>query len=373
MTNLPRAVVFTCLFLPAYGYTQANSDFKVITVTELFGIPWGMTFTSDHALLVTERDGALALINTRTGKQKSVSGLPDDIHFQGQGGLLDVAISPDFKETAWVYFSYSKAVEGLGATTLARAKLNGLTLTAWQDLLVTQSRTHAGAHFAGRIAFDQQGHVFMSIGDRGTRANGQNLKTHAGSIIRLKLNGEIPADNPFVGDDSALAEIWSVGHRNPQGLFFNSDTQQFWSNEHGPRGGDEINIIQKGRNYGWPIISYGKEYAIPFAVGEGTHKQGMEQPLKVFTPSIAPSSLMLYTGNAFPDWKGQLFSGALKLQHLNKVTLDDANQAVDETRLLSDLNERIRNVIQGLDDLIYLSTDSGKILQLSPKLNTKPR
>ena len=156
-------------------------------------------------------------------------------------------------------------------------------------------------------------------------------------------------------------------------MFFNSDTQQFWSNEHGPRGGDEINIIQKGRNYGWPIISYGKEYAIPFAVGEGTHKQGMEQPLKVFTPSIAPSSLMLYTGNAFPDWKGQLFSGALKLQHLNKVTLDDANQAVDETRLLSDLNERIRNVIQGLDDLIYLSTDSGKILQLSPKLNTKPR
>jgi glucose/arabinose dehydrogenase len=349
------------------SYGQDNHKFEVSKVAELFGIPWGMVFISEHELLVTERDGTLTLIDTKTGKNHPLSGLPMDIHHQGQGGLLDVAISPDFQQTSWVYFSYSKTVDGLGATTLARAKLNEFHLTDWQDLLVTQSRTRAGAHFAGRIAFDSQGHVFMSIGDRGARANAQNLKNHAGTILRLQLDGQTPDDNPFVDDDSILSEIWTYGHRNPQGLFFNLETNQLWSNEHGPRGGDEINLIEKGKNYGWPVISYGKEYASPFAVGEGTHKVGMEQPLKVYIPSIAPSSLMQYMGNAFPAWKGQLFSGALKLRHLNKVTPSNTDKMIDETHLLTSLNERIRNVIEGPHGLIYIATDSGKILKLSPK------
>jgi glucose/arabinose dehydrogenase len=371
MRSLGYSLLLCYFLLPVRGFSQDSESFKVATVAELFGIPWGMAFVSDNGLLVTERDGTLSLINVQTGEQNPLSGLPDDIHFQGQGGLLDVAISPDFKATAWVYFSYSKAVDGLGATTLARAKLNGLNLVDWQDLLITKSRTRSGAHFAGRIAFDHQDHVFMSIGDRGVRANGQDLKTHAGSIIRLELDGAIPADNPFVNDKIALPEIWSYGHRNPQGLFFNPAAQQLWSNEHGPRGGDEINLIHKGLNYGWPIISYGKEYSSPFSVGEDTHKKGMEQPLKVYTPSIAPSSLMQYSGSAFPAWAGQLFSGALKLQHLNKITFDDGLQVIDETRLLVSLNDRIRHVIEGPDGLIYLSTDSGQILKLSPKSDKK--
>lgn len=371
MRTLGYSLFFYYLLLPISGFSQDNVDFKVTTVAELFGVPWGMTFISDAELMVSERDGTLSIINIKTTEITPLSGLPEDIHFQGQGGLLDVATPPHFEKTAWIYFSYSKNVNGLGATTLARAKLDELALTDWQDLLVSQSRTRSGAHFAGRIAFDHQGHVFMSIGDRGMRENGQNLKTHAGSIIRLALDSSIPADNPFVNDKAVLPEIWSYGHRNPQGLFFNPATQQLWSNEHGPRGGDEINLIHKGLNYGWPVISYGKEYGSPLAVGEGTHRKGMEQPLKVYTPSIAPSSLMQYSGAAFPAWTGQLFSGALKLQHLNKISLDDARQVIDESRMLVSLNEPIRHVIEGPDGLIYLSTDSGQILKLSPNPDKK--
>ena len=371
MERLLRLLLACFLFIPLLSHGQDSYPFKITQVAELFGIPWGMTFVSEHKLLVTERDGALTLIDTQTGKTSSLTGLPKDIHHQGQGGLLDAAISPDFEQTNWVYFSYSKNVDGLGATTLARAKLDKLRLIDWQDLLVTQSRTRTGAHFAGRIAFDDQGHVFMSIGDRGARANAQNLKNHAGTIIRLRLDGQLPDDNPFINDDSALPEIWTYGHRNPQGLFFNLETKQLWSNEHGPRGGDEINLIKKGKNYGWPTISYGKEYASPFAVGEGTHKTGMEQPLKVYIPSIAPSSLMQYRGDAFPAWKGQLFSGALKLRHLNKVVPSNTSKIIDETRLLNALDERIRNVIEGPDSLIYIATDSGKILSLSPNSNSE--
>ena len=371
MQRLLRPLLACFLLIPLLSFGQDNSPFKITQIAELFGIPWGMTFISEHKLLVTERDGTVTLISTFTGKNHALTGLPDDVHHQGQGGLLDAAISPDFKRTSWVYFSYSKTVKGLGATTLARAKLSEFHLTDWHDLLVTESRTRAGAHFAGRIAFDHQGHVFMSIGDRGARANAQNLKNHAGTIIRLQLDGQIPDDNPFINNDSALPEIWTYGHRNPQGLFFNLETKQLWSNEHGPRGGDEINLIEKGKNYGWPNISYGKEYASPFAVGEGTHKAGMEQPLKVYIPSIAPSSLMQYRGDTFPAWKGQLFSGALKGRHLNKVTPRNTSKMADETRLLNALNERIRNVIEGPDGLIYIATDSGKILRLSPRLNSE--
>ena len=366
--KIKRTGYFLIFLLLGLGQVQATQkdNYKITTVATDMGIPWAMAFVSNDTLLVTDRDGYLTQLDLTTGKKTDISGLPWDILSLGQGGLLDVALPPNYAKSAWIYFSYSKDIKGQGTTTLARAKLEGHTLIDWQDIFVSKSISRKYIHFAGRITFDDQGHVFLSIGDRGVRPNAQDLTNHAGSIIRLRHDGRVPTDNPFVGNDQILDEIWSYGHRNPQGLWFNARTQHLWSIEHGPRGGDEINLIQKGRNYGWPIISYGKEYMTPFAVGEGTHKEGMEQPIKVFTPSIAPSSLIQYQGDAFPNWKGNLLSGALKLRHLNRVVLDKNNQAIEEIRLLESLNARIRALIENTDGLLYLSTDDGKILRLEP-------
>jgi glucose/arabinose dehydrogenase len=223
---------------------DAPNLFKVTTLAKDLGVPWGMAFLSPNSLLITEREGYLLRLDLKSGKTTDIDGLPWDILVLGQGGLLDVAIDKTSPTSNWIYFSYSKNVDGQGATTLARAKLANNTLVDWQDLLVSKSRSPTSYHFAGRLAFDQQGHVFMSIGDRGIRNNAQDLSNHAGTIIRLNLDGSVPPDNPFIHDDAVLPEIWTYGHRNPQGLFFNSVTQQFWSNEHGPRGGDEINLIK---------------------------------------------------------------------------------------------------------------------------------
>lgn len=328
-------------------------------------IPWGMSFIAPDEILFTERHGSLGIVNTGSGQVRRVSGLPE-IMAQGQGGLMDVAVPADFLQQGWIYFTYSKNVKGEGATTLARSRLKNDRLYQWQDLLVTQSTTDSGLHYGSRIAFDDSGYVYFGVGDRGTRSSAQNLKTHAGSILRLKRNGDIPRDNPFYNNAAALPEIWSYGHRNPQGLVWDSRNQRLWGIEHGPRGGDELNLIEKGKNYGWPIISYGKEYWGPISVGEGTHKTGMMQPVKYFVPSIAPGSLLLYHGDIFPTWKGSLFSGALKLRHLNRIILDEDGKAVAEERLLQDLDERIRALAQGPEGLLYFSTDSGKIFVLRP-------
>ena len=194
----------------------------------------------------------------------------------------------------------------------------------------------------------------------------QDLSNHAGSILRLTLDGKVPPENPFVNQKDKRAEIWSYGHRNPQGLLFDTNKKLLWEIEHGPRGGDEINLIKKGHNYGWPVVSHGKEYWGPVSVGEGTEKPGMESPKKVYVPSIAPGSLLLYQGNAFPQWRGNLFAGALKLQHLNRVVVSDENQLIDEERLLENLNERIRALTESPQGWIYFSTDSGKIMRIRP-------
>jgi glucose/arabinose dehydrogenase len=207
--------------------------------------------------------------------------------------------------------------------------------------------------------------VFFSVGDRGKRANAQDLKNHAGSILRLNMDGSVPADNPYVRHGNIKPEIWSFGHRNPQGLFFDQKTGFLWSNEHGPRGGDEINLIRVGANYGWPIVSHGKEYWAPLSVGEATSKEGMEDPAKVYIPSIAPSSLLIYRGQLFKDWEGDFLSTALALRHLNNVRLQSGE--VFETRFLEDLNERMRDVIEMQDGSLMISTDSGRILNIRPK------
>lgn len=340
-------------------------NFQLQQLASGLGVPWGLAFISADELLITERDGIARILHTRSGKMQKISGLPA-VYAEGQGGLLDVAVAPDYAQYPWLYFTYSKSINGQGATTLARAQLQHNRLQQWQDLLVTTSGTDTSQHFGSRIAFDDQGHVYFGVGDRGERPNAQNLQNHAGSILRLQRNGALPADNPFIGQADALPEIWSYGHRNPQGLVWDNTHQRLWEIEHGPRGGDEINLIEKGQNYGWPVISYGKEYWGPVAVGEGTERAGMQQPVKVYDPSIAPGSLLYYSADAFPEWQGNLFAGALKLRHLNRITLNEKGAAIAEERLLQDLGERIRALAQSPEGWLYFSTDSGKIFVLRP-------
>lgn len=356
----------TCLLaLSANADIDRDKDLKIQKLASGLSVPWGMAVLPDNQLLITQRGGKLTRLSPTSGDTVDITGLPGDIRIGGQGGLFDVRLSPDYADSGWIYFSYNKDVDGQGATTLSTARLESNKLVDWQDLIVTRSRTGNDVHFGGRIAFDRQGHVFLSLGDRGERENGQNLDTHAGSILRLNLDGSVPEDNPFVGDDRALPEIWSYGHRNVQGLFYNTETRLLWAQEHGPRGGDEINLVEPGKNYGWPEISYGKEYWAPLAVGD-EHRDGMEQPVKMYDPSIAPSGLVQYQGELFKNWQGKLLSGAMKLQHLNIVTLNHNNEAVDEKRLLRSLNSRIRNVIEAPDGAILVGTDAGQIYRITP-------
>ena len=343
-----------------------DMSYQVEQLAEGLGIPWAMTFITSDNLLITERHGKLKLLNIETKKISDISGVPE-VFAKGQGGLLDVTVSPDYATDRWLYFTYSKVLEEGATTVLARAQLVKNQLLAWQDLLVTHAVSDATQHFGSRIAFDQTGHVFFGVGDRGERSNAQNLSNHAGTIMRLNLDGSVPTDNPFFGRDKVLPEIWSVGHRNPQGLVFDQSRQILWEIEHGPRGGDEINIIRPGLNYGWPVISRGKEYWGPFDVGEATQKEGMEQAIKYYIPSIAPSSLLVYQGKAFPKWRGDLFAGALVLTHLNRIQLDASGKEIKEERLLEELGERIRSLEESEQGWLYLSTDSGKILRILPR------
>ena len=377
MVNLLYKIIsfifYCCISLPvssALPTIQSESMIlRLEQVADGLGIPWGMSFLSANHLLVTERNGAVRLveigIDSVRGRVSQLNNVPD-VLAKGQGGMLDIAVSPNYKKDGWIYFTYVKEVKGQGATVLSRAKLVARTFSNWQELLVTKSTTKESRHFGSRIAFDEHGHVFFAVGDRGVRKNAQDLSNHAGSIIRLNLDGSVPEDNPFSKNKQLLPEVWSYGHRNPQGMAYDAENERLWSIEHGPRGGDEINLIHPGANYGWPTISYGKEYWGPIAVGEGTHGEGMEQPVKVYTPSIAPGSLLLYSGNALPDWKGNLLSGALKLHHINRIVLSKQGGVLKEERLLEDLDERIRALAQSPQGWLYFSTDSGKIFRLRP-------
>ena len=350
-------------------------QFRVEKVAQGLGVPWGMAFLNSSQIIFTERSGKIKILTLAPQTTASIielQGVPI-VNATEQGGMLDVAVPDDFKPGDWIYFTYTKrhqastvTTQTRTVTTLARAKRNGQRLLQWTELLVTRSATDTSRHFGSRITFDDKGHLFFTVGDRGVRSNGQDLSTHAGSVLRLNRDGSVPADNPFVGVKATLPEIWSYGHRNPQGLVYDSDNNRLWMIEHGPRGGDEINLIAAGANYGWPVISYGKEYWGPFQVGEGTHKTGMEQPVKYYVPSIAPGSLLRYSGNAFPKWQGNLLAGALKLTHINRISLDTQGHAVGEERLLQDLNERVRALAESPEGWLYFSTDSGLILRLRP-------
>ncbi len=383
MARFPHSLILTSLISISLCYgswlhagplnvprIDGNTSFQLEEVASGLDIPWGMAFISNTELLITERSGSIKKLDLQHNSITPISGAAE-VLAEGQGGLLDVAVPPDFRDGDWIYFTYSKSLKRQGVTTLARARLKGKRLRRWQDLLITRSASNTSRHFGSRIAFDGEGHLFFGIGDRGVRPNGQDLSSHAGSILRVNLDGTVPDDNPFMSSPAInthkpLAEIWSYGHRNPQGISYDPDSKRLWVIEHGPRGGDEINLIQPGANYGWPVISYGKEYWGPVSVGEDTKKTGMEQPTVVYIPSIAPASLLRYSGKAFPQWTGNLFSGALKLRHLNRIQLNKNGDAIAEEWLLTRLKSRIRALAESPQGWIYLSTDSGRILRIRP-------
>lgn len=357
-----RHIIFSTVFVSALSAaeivtsgTHLAEAYEVEKVASGLTLPWAMTFVDSETLLVNSRLGASTLINLATGREQVVAGLPE-IWAQGQGGLLDVVQGPN----DWLYFTYSKPNGPEAATTLARAKLDGAELVQWHDLLVTDSMSTSGQHFGSRIAIVGE-HVYFTIGDRGDRDNGQNTANHAASIVRLNVDGSVPADNPFVGEPAIRDEIYSYGHRNPQGIDYDPVTKTLWSIEHGPRGGDEINIIRPGANYGWPVVSWGKEYWGPFNVGEPESTPGYEDPEKIYVPSIAPSSLVVYRGEAFPNWQGSLFAAALVQQHLNHVVGDE------EYRLFEAFNERMRALT--VDDVgrLLIATDNGNIYRVQPR------
>ncbi|MBO1924412.1 PQQ-dependent sugar dehydrogenase [Thiomicrorhabdus sp. 6S3-12] len=340
-----------------------ENPFAIETMAENLGVVWAMDALDKETFIFTVRSGKAGLLELNTGKVIWLSGLPE-VHAQSQGGLLDVAVPPDYVSGGWIYFTYSKPGLLQAKTTLARAKLKNHSLTTWQDLLVSDSASLRNIHFGSRIAFDGKGHLFFSIGDRGMRSPAQDLSNHMGSILRLKMDGSVPKDNPFVSRRNAMNEIWSYGHRNPQGLYYDPASDRLWEIEHGPRGGDEINLIEKGQNYGWPEVSRGKEYFADIDVGV-KYQAGMQEPRKVYIPSIAPSDLLVYSGREFPQWNGDLLTGALKLRHLNHVVLDSDGNPLSENRYLQGLNQRIRSLALDHDGRIFISTDLGTIYRLT--------
>jgi aldose sugar dehydrogenase len=349
----------------------ASSAGALLVETVASGLehPWGLAFLPDGRMLVTERPGRLRLVSAGGQVSQPLVGLPR-IAARGQGGLLDVVIDPGFAENRQIYLAFAEPRENnAAATAVVKARLNlaGTALEAVTPIFQQQPAGNTGRHFGSRLVFGRDGTLFISTGDRGNmEMSAQDPATHIGKIIRIRTDGSVPADNPFVGRAGYRPEIWSMGHRNPQGAALHPTTGALWTIEHGARGGDEINIPQKGLNYGWPVITYGIDYS-GRKIGEGQSKPGLEQPVHYWDPSIAPSGALFYTADRYRGWRGSLFTGGLAGQVLMRVTLD-GNKVTGEERLLREISERIRDVRQGPDGLIYLLTDAtnGRILRLRP-------
>ena len=342
-------------------------------LTENQDVIWAMSFIDDDHILFTERKGQFKILNINNKKIYAISGSPQ-VYESGQGGLMDIALHPDFSKNKKVYFTYSKKIGRKQTTALAQGVFAGMEekkITQVKDIFLVKPFVSSSIHFGSRLVFDKNGFLFMAMGDRHQRHKAQDLSTHLGKVLRLTDEGKAPQDNPFYKmRNKNKAEIWSFGHRNPQGLYIHPETEELWEQEHGPKGGDEINLIKKGLNYGWPIITYGREYWGP-RIGEGFVKKGLEQPVKYYVPSIAPCGLLIYSGKKFKKWKGHFFSGALVLAHLNRLKISQKNIVKEEERLLSSLGLRVREVIEGPKGFIYVSTDDGKILRLQPTVQKK--
>ncbi|MEJ2470554.1 MAG: PQQ-dependent sugar dehydrogenase [Desulfuromonadales bacterium] len=341
-------------------------DLRIVEIATGLEHPWSLAFLPNGDILVTERPGRLRLISEGRLVSQPIVGLPP-IAARGQGGLLDIALHPDFADNHLVYFSYAGAGDGGVGTEVARGKFLGNRLEEVEVIFRMQPKSETGRHFGSRLVFDREGFLYITLGDRGERERAQRPDDHAGSVIRLHDDGRVPEDNPFVDQPDWLPEIYSLGHRNMQGAALHPPTGRLWTHEHGPQGGDEINIIRPGINYGWPVITYGVNYVIGTQIGEGTHKPGMAQPIYYWVPSIAPSGMTFYTGDTFPNWRGDLFVGALKDRMLVRLRLD-GDQVTHEERFLVDRIGRIRDVRQGPDGALYVLTDEydGKLVRLEP-------
>jgi glucose/arabinose dehydrogenase len=384
MTSQPllqrAAFLLLALLLPNAACTQNPPEprsfesqkhkFRVVTLTDDLEYPWGLAFLPDGRMIVTEKAGRLRIVEKDGTMGAPIAGVPavDD---DGQGGLLDVALAPDFAQSRTIYLSYSEPGErGTAGTSAARARLSadGTSLENLQVIFRQEPKVQGGAHFGSRLVVARDGNLFITTGDRQNRPFVQDLSKLQGKVIRIRSDGGIPRDNPFVNRSGARPEIWSYGHRNLQGATLHPETGQLWTVEHGAQGGDELNHPEAGKNYGWPVITYGRDYS-GATIGEGQRKEGMEQPVHYWDPSIAPSGLMFYTGDRFPHWKGNAFIGALGFRLLARLELEGNPPRVrTEERLIQDMGQRIRAVVQGPDGLIYLLTDDGdgRIMRIEP-------
>ena len=357
-----KQFIYSIVFFLSVAVFSQKKEYELV-VPDLIN-PWGFTFLPDNSMLITEKQGKL--IHFKNGRKTQITNLPK-IYVRGQGGFLDVELHPNYKENGWIYFTFASS-EGQGNggnTTLMRAKLKDSQLINKEILYKAYPNTTRGQHFGSRITFDAKNHVYFSIGDRGNRdVNPQDITRDCGKIYRLNDDGSIPKDNPFVDHKNAKKAIFSYGHRNPQGMEMNPFTNEIWAHEHGPRGGDEINIIQKGENYGWPKVSYGINYS-GSKFTDKTNAPGMKSPIHYWTPSIAPSGMAFINSDKYGKWKGNLLVGSLKFQYVSRCILK-GDKVFKEVKLLKDIG-RVRSIEQGLDGYIYIGVENLGIVRLLPK------
>jgi aldose sugar dehydrogenase len=360
MNKLLLTLTLLCLHAAALA-----QPLKPITVASGLENPWAVAFLPDGRALVTERPGRMRIVE-RDGKlSEPLAGLPPVVA-GGQGGLLDVVLDPQFASNQLIYWSYSEPGDGGNSTAVARGKLEGNHLANVQVIFRQQPKFASNLHFGSRLVFARDGKLFVTLGDRFSRKDdAQTLTTHHGKVVRIEPDGKAPADNPFAKQAGALPDIWSYGHRNMQGAALHPTTGELWTHEHGPQGGDEVNITLAGKNHGWPVITYGRNYGIGTQIGEGTERADVQPAVTTWVPSIAPSGMAFVTSERYPGWKGNLFVGALRGQTLVRLELN-GNKVVKEERLLTELGERIRDVRQGPDGWLYVLTDqrNGRLIRL---------
>lgn len=357
-------------------FKSAEHDYRMVTVADGLVNPWSMAFLPGGDMLVTERPGRLRIVRKGKLLEAPVPGVPE-VAARGQGGLFDVVLHPNFASNRLVYLTYAKPAgdSGLTTTAVARARFENDRLTGLADIFVARTKGTIG-HFGGRLAFDRSGFLFLTVGDRMVPPAGnleahpaQDLTNHHGKVLRLTDDGGAPPDNPFVGRAGAMPEIWSYGHRNMQALAIHPETGDVWVTEHGPQGGDELNLIKKGANYGWPVIGFGVNYRTGAAIHSGTMREGMEQPVSVWVPSIGVSGMIIYTGDKFPGWKGNILAGGLSGEQITRISLDGQKATIEEALLRR--QGRIRDVRQGPDGFVYVAIENreGKptpIVRLEP-------
>lgn len=358
-----KALLLTAFFSASAPLAaQAQTSVSITPVIEGLDTPWAVAALPDGAMLVTERDGAL--MHFKDGASNEVRGVPQ-VHARGQGGLLDVTPAQDFAQTREIFFTYSKKQPGGAGTALAAARLSddGARLENLRLIFESVPASSGGRHFGSRVVEAPDGTLFVTIGDRGDRPTAQDRSNHNGTVVRINRDGSVPDDNPFVGVADVAPEIWSFGHRNPQGAGLDA-SGQLWTSEHGARGGDELNRVQKGANFGWPVISYGRHYS-GGKIGEGTAKEGMEQPVHYWDPSMAPSGLLVYQGDMFPDWRGDIFVGSLKFDYIARLEVS-GDSAQEAEQIETSETSRVRDIIEAPDgSILFISVGEGAVYRMA--------